>query len=128
VSATAVGVTTPSNVPTEVCQLDLTAGDWEVWGSVDFRPDSGVSPNMVAASVSLYPDALPTDDDLMSGVGILSMITTSSLTTGQRQMLATGQCRANSAAGLTLYLIAQTTLGGSGIVTAKGYICARRQR
>jgi hypothetical protein len=33
-----------------------------------------------------------------------------------------------SAAPLDLYLVGQTTLGGSGLLTAKGYICARRVR
>jgi hypothetical protein len=122
------GVTLPSNVPTQLCSLNLTPGDFEIWGAVDFQPAAGVSPNMVAASVSVHPDALPTDDDLMTGVGILNMITTSALTTGQRQMLMTGQCRSNSSTPIDLYLVAQTTLGGSGLLTAKGYICSRRVR
>jgi hypothetical protein len=43
-------------------------------------------------------------------------------------MLMTGQCRSNQAAPLDVYLVGQTTLGGSGLLTAKGYICARRVR
>jgi hypothetical protein len=123
-----VGVTLPTTVPTMICQLSLTPGDWEIWGAIDFVPAAGVSPNMVAASVSVHPDALPSDTDLMEGVGILNMITTNSLTAGQRQMLMTGQCRSNQAAPLDVYLVGQTTLGGSGLLTAKGYICARRVR
>jgi hypothetical protein len=128
VSANAEGVTLPNNTPAAVCSLDLTPGDWEIWGTVDFRPAAGVSPNAIAAAISTRPDALPSDEDLMTGVGVLNMFATPSLTSGQRQVLMTGTCRSNSAAALTLYLVGQTTLGGTGTLIGKGYICARRVR
>jgi hypothetical protein len=122
------GIAMVTNVAAQIAAIPLTAGDWEIWGAIDFRPAAGVSPNMVAASVSVSPNALPSDTDLMTGVGILNMITTSALTSGQRQMLMTGQCRSNSSAPITLYLVGQVTLGGSGALNGKGYICARRVR
>jgi hypothetical protein len=122
------GVGLLTDTPTQICPISLTAGDWHIWGSVDFTPDSNKSPNMIAASISLHPDALPTEDDLMTGVGILNMFTTTALTSGQRQVLMTGQCRANSATPIDLYLVAQTSFTGGGTVLAKGYICARRVR
>lgn len=128
VASSSVGTTLPSNVPLAICQIDLTAGDWEIWGTIDFQPAAGVSPNGIAASVSLYPDALPTDADLMTGVGVLNMFTTQSLTSGQRQVLMTGTCRSNSSVPMVLFLVGQTTLGGAGVLTAEGYICARRMR
>jgi Collagen triple helix repeat (20 copies). len=128
VTSNVIGAALPSDVPTQICPIVLTPGDWEIWGSVDYTPPSNVSPNMIAASVSIHPDALPNEDDLMTGVGILNMFTTTALTSGQRQVLMTGQCRSNSAAPLNLYLVAQTKFNGSGTVNAKGYICARRTR
>jgi hypothetical protein len=128
VTSNTVGVAMTADVPIQICPLSLTPGDWEIWGSVDFTPPSNVSPNMIAASVSVHPDALPDENDLMTGVGILNMFTTTALTSGQRQVLMTGQCRSNSAAPLDLYLVAQVAFSGSATVLGKGYICARRVR
>ena len=129
VVANTTGVDLEQNLPKTVCTLNLTAGDWEIWGTVDFTPPGNVSPNLICAAVSIHPDALPTNADLMTGVGVLNMFATSALTSGQRQVLMTGQCRSNSASTLNLYLVAQTNFGGaSNRVNAKGYICARRVR
>lgn len=128
VAANAPGVTLPTNVPKTIASLDLTPGDWDIWGTVDFRPAAGVSPNGITAAISTTTDALPTDTDLMTGVGVLNMFTMPSFTSGQRQVLMTGTCRSNSATPLTVYLVGQTTLGGTGLLTGKGYICARRVR
>jgi hypothetical protein len=129
VNSNVVGVELEQMLPKTVCAISLTPGDWEIWGTVDFTPPGNVSPNMICASVSVRPDALPTNDDLMTGVGVLNMFTTAALTSGERQVLMTGQCRSNSAAPLDLYLVAQTTFGGAtNRVNAKGYICARRVR
>jgi hypothetical protein len=123
-----LGTLMPSAGATQICQITLSAGDWEIWGCVDFYPDANQSPNMVAASVSIHPDALPTNADMMTGVGILTMFTTAALTAGQRQVLMTGQCRSNSNIPIDLFLVAETAFQGSGQVLAKGYICARRVR
>ncbi len=123
------GVELGQNIPLTVCSISLTPGDWEIWGTVDFTPPGNVSPNMICASVSVNADALPTNDDLMTGVGVLNMFTTAALTSGERQVLMTGQCRSNSAESLDVHLVAQTTFGGaSNSINAKGYICARRVR
>ena len=128
VASNATGLTLPTTVPKSICSLALTAGDWEIWGTVDFRPAAGVSPNGITAAISTTTDALPTDNDLMTGVGVLNMFTMPSFTSGQRQVLMTGTCRANSAVSITVYLVGQATLGGSGVLTGRGYICARRVR
>jgi hypothetical protein len=128
VTSNTTGTSMVANVATQICPISLTAGDWEIWGSVDFAPPSNVSPNMIAASVSIHPDALPNQADLMTGVGILNMFTTTALTSGQRQVLMTGTARSNSAAPINLYLVAQTAFQGAATVLGKGYICARRVR
>jgi hypothetical protein len=128
VVANTVGVPMASMAPLSVCTLPLGPGDWEVWGSIDYTPPSNISPNMIAASVSVHPNALPNEADLMTGVGILNMFSTTALTSGQRQMLMTGQCRSNSAAPLTLYLVGEILFNGAATVNSKGYICARRAR
>lgn len=129
VVANTTGVELEQNLPKTVCTLHLEPGDWEIWGSVDFTPPGNVSPNMICSSVSVNPDALPTNDDLMTGVGILNMFTTAAMTSGERQVLMTGQCRSNSANPIDLYLVAQCAFGGAtNRVNAKGYICSRRAR
>jgi hypothetical protein len=83
-----------------------------------------VQPNQLASSISLYPDALPTQDDLIVGTGVMNLIF-SPLAVGQRQVLITGQCRSNSIDPITLYLVAAV---GSANANVKGYISARRVR
>jgi hypothetical protein len=128
VSANPTGANATSDVPTAVAQLDLTPGCWEIWGLIDFLPPPNKSPNMICAAVSTHPDALPSDDDLFSGVGNMTMFYTTALTSGARQVLMTGQCRSNSASPLTVFLVGQSAFGGGGTIALEGYICARRVR
>lgn len=128
VSANATGVDALTDVPSPIAQLSLTPGCWEIWGLVDFLPPSGKSPNMVCAAVSTHPDSLPTDIDLFTGVGNMMLLYTTALSSGARQVLMTGQCRSNSAAPLTVYLLGQSSWTGGGTINLQGYICARRVR
>jgi hypothetical protein len=122
------GANVLSTAPASICSLNLTPGVWEIWGLVDFLPASNKSPNMICASVSLYPDALPSDSDLYTGIGVMTLFYTTALSSGARQVLMTGQCRANTTTPLTVYLVAETSFTGGGSVLAKGYISARRVR
>jgi hypothetical protein len=81
-------------------------------------------PNQLASSLSVSPDTLPTQNELIVGTGVMNLIF-SPLAAGQRQVLITGQCRSNSTASITLYLVAAV---GSANATVKGYISARRVR
>jgi len=129
VESNTTGVELSSMSVKTICSISLTPGDWEIWGTIDFTPPGNVSPNMICASVSVTTDALPTNDDLMNGVGIINMLTTTALTSGERQVLMTGACRSNSAAPLDLYLVGQIAFAAAAAtVNAKGYICARRVR
>jgi hypothetical protein len=128
VSANAVGIAVTSDVPATITQITLSPGCWEMWGCVDFRPPSNKSPNMICGSISLNDNSLPTDNDLYVGVGIMTLFYTTALTSGARQVLMTGQCRANTAVSLTVYLVGETAFGGGGTSNVQGYICARRVR
>jgi len=128
VSSNTTGIQLTTLLPAAICQIELTPGDWDVWGTVDFLPDSNKSPNTICASISTHSDALPTDEDLYTGIGIMTMFWTPALTSGERQVLMTGQCRANITEPLTLYCVGQTAFSGGGTVLAKGYISARRVR
>lgn len=129
-----VGVVPPVNIPKQVCLLSLPPGCWEVWGACDFTIVSAgdtaaplaapVAPNQLASSISLHPDGLPTQDDLIVGTGVMNLIY-SPLAAGQRQVLITGQCRSNSINPITLYLVGAV---GSANANVKGYMSARRVR
>jgi hypothetical protein len=128
VSANQTGIVVTSDLPSTITQITLTPGCWEMWGCVDFRPPSNKSPNMICGSISLNDNSLPTDNDLYVGVGIMTLFYTTALTSGARQVLMTGQCRANTAVPLTIYLVGETSFGGGGTSNVQGYICARRVR
>jgi hypothetical protein len=130
-----VGVAITANVPLAVCTITLPPGCFEVWGACDFtvaseigrrgtRAGAPIMPSQLGSSISVTPDSLPTDDELITGVGVMNLIY-SPLAAGQRQVLITGQCRSNSADPIDLYLVAQI---GSGTATVKGYMSARRVR
>lgn len=127
------GVVPTANIPMQVCSLELSPGCWEIWGACDFtiattgaeaQAGAPVQPNQLASSISLYPDGLPTQDDLILGTGVMNLIY-SPLAAGQRQVLITGQCRSNSVEAMTLYLVAAV---GSANANVKGYMSARRMR
>lgn len=129
VTTRAVFTQLSSDVPKQICEINLTPGDWDIWGAVAFTPPANVSPNMVAVGVSTHPDDLPSADEILFGVGVANILTTSSLSSGQTQILMTGTCRSNSIEPLDLYLIAKTSFtAGGATVDTRGYICARRVR
>jgi hypothetical protein len=124
------GIPITANVAVSVCTVSLPPGCFEVWGAVDFTVASSevqlapIQPSQLGASISVTPDSLPTDDELILGTGVMQLIY-SPLAAGQRQVLITGQCRSNSPDPVDLYLVAQI---GSGTATVKGYVSARRVR
>lgn len=120
------GVQLTTNVPLTICSIDLTPGVWEIWGSGDYQPASTKNLTMIATGISPTQDVMPTLDDIYTGVGVINQIAPSS--SNVRQVLTTGQCRANTATPLTLYLVGQCTFSGGTTITAMGYICARRVR
>jgi hypothetical protein len=110
-----VGVVPAANTPMTICSLALPPGCWEVWGACDFTiagtgtesvdPQASINPNQLASSIGLVDATLPSQDDLILGTGVMNLIY-SPLAAGQRQVLITGQCRSNSNAAVTLFLVA----------------------
>ena len=123
------GYNPAADTPTEIAPIILSPGCWDIWGACEFTVLSTerappIQPKALASSISLHADALPSDDDLISGTGVMNLIY-SPLATGQRQVLGAGTCRSNSASQVSLYLVAQIGLSN---VNVKGYISARRVR
>jgi hypothetical protein len=119
-----VGLTT--NVAMNVAQIQLTPGDWNVGGVVIFTPTS-TGPNAVIAALSQTAAALPSDNDVATGKGIMQQIWASSMPSGKTQTTPTSLIRVNTNAAKPIYLVALATFGG-GSVSVTGYISARRIR
>jgi hypothetical protein len=127
------GVALDATTGLTICTLSLPPGCFDIWGACDFTVVSGatvevqgapISPSQLGSGISVTLDTLPTDEELILGVGVMNLIY-SPLSAGQRQVLITGQCRSNSADPIDLYLVAQI---GTGTATVKGYMSARRVR
>lgn len=120
------GVNLTTAVPMNVTQTTLSPGDWNVGGVVVFAPTS-TGPNSVIAALSQNAAALPSDNDVATGKGIMQQIWASSMPSGKTQTTPTSLIRVNTATQKSIYLVAQATFGG-GSVNVTGYISARRVR
>jgi hypothetical protein len=109
-----------------VTSITLTPGDWNIGGVVIFTPVS-TGPNSVIAALSQTAAALPTDNDVATGKGIMQQIWASSMPAGKTQTTPTSLIRINTSTPKTVYLVAQATFGG-GSVGVTGYVSARRVR
>ena len=108
-SASGGSVALANNVVGNVVSLDLTAGDWDVAGNVQFTAGSG-NHNLFGA-----------------GVGGIDTFTQSTFpTTAVSVGISPATQRYNVTATTTVWLMAQASFSGS--VTATGSIRARRMR
>jgi hypothetical protein len=108
-----------SSTPMNVTSISLTAGDWDVWGSV--APIPGTQISAVQGWINTVSAAAPT---LPNGGG--SVFLPVALTSGQGCVLPVGTMRLSLSATTTVYLGASITSTASG--TIYGFIGARRRR
>lgn len=113
-------------VTANVASIALPPGDWDIWGAVIFQP-TGTGPNSLSSAISGVSGALPSNADVTAGFGTMSETWSSSMPSGKRQVLLTGQCTSNLATVKNVFLVAQASFGG-GSVAVSGYISARRAR
>ena len=116
----ALTTATAANIAT----LSLTAGDWDVWGSVWTNPAAGTTTTKVQAAVSQTTATLPTTPALGTSLSVLTGITTAAT---EAVVLQTGATRISLAGTTSVYLVASVTFSVS---TMGGYgaIYARRRR
>jgi hypothetical protein len=115
------GQAVASGAPTTVISVTLTAGDWDVWGTVGFATAT-TAPQSVEGGLNtaqVMPSGLAVNTSLASlfpgGGGPIAGCN-----------LALAPCRITVTASTSVYLIAQQTSGAG--VTASGQIIARRMR
>lgn len=126
--ATASSVSLTTATAKDVATLDLTPGDWDVWGQVD-RNWSGATATIVSTCISVMANTVSTQPG-GSGIGT-DPIATDTATFGTTltgiKSQRCGPVRVSISAATTLHLVAKDTFS-AGTVTAFGTITARRVR
>jgi hypothetical protein len=105
-----------------VTHLNLTPGDWELWGTVVFQPAGTTTVNVLAAWINSAAAAVP---GTLESEGYVSLRAT--FTAGAHQALAVGRVRLLNGAAQTMHLNALAGFGVSSMV-AYGVLNARRVR
>ena len=121
-TGTAVSVTTGSN--TDICSISLSAGDWDVWGTVAIIPAGTTSTTFAAGWVSTSSVTFPTQPSPTVNAWV------GSITGGgvQGYWNVNPSCtRIKLSAGATVYLSCYATFTISTL-TVDGVIMARRRR
>jgi len=117
-SAVGLGNLTPASVT----HLDLTPGDWEVWGTVVFQAAGTTTVNIIAGWINAAAGAVPGGAE---SEGYVTLRAT--FTPGQVQSLAVGRVRLLNSAAQTMHLNAQAGFAVS-TMAAYGTLNARRVR
>ena len=119
-SASAVSLT--STVTKDIVTLAITAGDWDVWGSLTTAPAAGTTQSVLRAWINTTTAA---DPGAPNNGCYLLLQTTIGATLAQ--CLPLGSMRISTATPITLYLSANVTFAISTL-TAGAFIAARRRR
>ena len=115
-----VALTTATNA--NITSISLTAGDWDVWGSVVVSPAAGTIPAIIRGWISTTSATLPTIPN--KGADFLLQIT---LPASETQQFPIGQRRLSLSGTTTVYLSIRVNFTVS-TCGAYGYIGARRVR
>lgn len=118
-TASASGISLTSGVSANVTSVSLTAGDWDVSGTVQFSPAGTTTIQGIQAGISTTSSTLPAAPEV-------SFLFANFLT-GSGQGLNSPVTRVNLGSTTTVYLVTQATFGVS-TMTAAGIIRARRAR
>lgn len=113
------GVSLASNTSTNVASVVLTAGDWDVSGTVIFNP--------TGASTQQFITSISTTTSTIGGGFNNGRVNFGSALSGAAVSLPTPVVRINVTTTTTVYLVAQVILS-AGTMTGDGFIRARRVR
>jgi len=112
-----------NGTPKTITSISLTAGDWDVFGSVGFT-GTGTGIGNLTGCVSATDNTLETAPN---GGAFYSMLAAFANLSGGNDVIPVGQRRVSIASTTTYYLVALCGFGG-GTVSGFGYIGARRVR
>jgi hypothetical protein len=119
VTATGTAVSLTTATPANITSISLTAGDWEVSGSIGFNPAGGAAPATLAAGANTTTATLPASPFVA--------IIQATLTANAQQGFAVPPNRVTIAGTTTVFLVAQANFG-AGTCTGTAVIRARRVR
>ena len=114
-AVTTVAITTAT--PTDVTSISLTAGDWDVWGSILTEPAAGTTQSEVACGINTTTATLPA----------MYAISANAYTAAIAKSQIAPQIRLSLSATTTVYLVASVTYAVSTLTIA-GTLSARRVR
>ncbi len=107
-----------NGTPANVTSISLTAGDWDVWGSVCYTA-AGATMQSASASLSTASASVPSAPN---GGGMVFM----AVAWSSGPTLAAGMMRVSTATPQTIYLVAYSNFSSTN--GAYGFIGARRAR
>lgn len=113
---------TVSGTAYNITSISLTAGDWDVWGSVSFAPNAATTISGLAAAISTTSATFPT----APGAGAFVSFNLT-FTTGNNQTIPAGTRRISVASTTTVYLVGAAGFAVN-VMSGYGYIGARRVR
>ena len=111
-----------SGVPIDVAWLDLTAGDWDVWGNIVFFPSGAATISIISGWVAPSSATIP---GALESEGYVTLRT--AFTAGAVQGLPIGRVRLLTTTTQRLYLTGAAVFGAAG-VDIFGTLNARRMR
>jgi hypothetical protein len=117
-TGSAVSLTSPNAA--NVTSISLTAGDWDVYGTVAFKPNTTMT--VAIASINTTSATVAAASTIAGSVNKLIL----AFTSGGEQILNAGSCQINVSSTTTVFLVAQATFSSTN--TAYGSIWARRRR
>lgn len=120
VAGSAVSLTSGS--PANIATLSLTAGDWDVWGTVRYTPGVATVTTVSSAWASQTSATAPATSN---GGGITVAVSPGQA--GLAPAMSAGYQRISLAGTTTIYLTTVTTFAG-GTLVGYGFIGARRAR
>lgn len=117
-SASATVAVLASGASTNIANINLTPGDWDVTGNIRFTPAPTTPPTDVAAGISLNPGVLP---------AVLTRLATAFAVGALVAIDAGGVTQINVSANTLVYLVGRASFTIAGMA-ATGTIRARRMR
>lgn len=112
------GVSIASNTPKNLTSISLTAGDWDVWGNIQYNAAGGATLSLQLAGISTTTDTFGPDN---RGYGQFSPADTFG------SVVAPSPFRVSIASTTTVFMVGRATFT-AGTCTMIGVLQARRAR
>lgn len=122
ISSTVSGVSMSNSVIKDITTISLTAGDWDVWGSIVTTPAGTTTTSRIIGWINTTTAAAPSPPN-GGAYGDISI----AVPAGQISVAPVGTMRLSFASTTTVYLTADVVFAVSTL-TAGGFIGARRVR